>query len=407
MKKTIRLLFYLILLTLPLGQFSRIPLPTALPDINIYLNDVLLPILIILWLGYKMGVQKSLKLPPFWGWLAAFVGITGISLLNGLRWVSVSQWLVGSFYLIRWVEYTMLYWVVYDLFKRREIGERRVIGVMIGAIGVFAAAGLLQFIFFPDFSKYVQHGWDPHYYRVLSTFFDPNFAGIFLVMGVFLIISIVLGEGVEKRYKEKKKNLFYGLVVLLILVAILLTFSRSTYLALVVGIGVMGFLRSRRLLIIFLILAVLSILFIPRVRTRVQGILQPDVTAQLRIEDWLKTAKIVQDNWFLGVGFNTFRYAQERYGFFRDVRGVPQPSGHAGAGADSSFLFLWATTGIFGLLVYLGMLGNFWLRAYQKRGIIPLALTAIIPAWVVHAQFVNSLFYPWVVEFVWILIALL
>lgn len=397
--RLLQLLFYLILLTLPLGQFGRIPLLAGLPDVNIYLNDILLPTLIILWLIYKLGVQKSLKLPPLWGWLAAFAGIAAISLLNGFRWVSPQQWVVGGFYLVRWLEYAFLYWVAYDLIKMGEIREKKVIGVLIGVIGVFAVVGLLQFIFFPDFSKYVQHGWDPHYYRVLSTFFDPNFAGIFLVMGFLLITAVVLGD--------KGKQLFYWLVGLLSLVAILLTFSRSTYLALATGVFIIGFLRSRKLLVIFLILGVLSILFIPRVRTRVQGILQPDVTAQLRIEDWLKTAEIVQDNWLLGVGFNTFRYAQERYGYFRDKRGVPLSSGHAGAGADSSFLFLWATTGIFGLLGYLGMLGNFWFKAYRRKSVVALALIAIIPAWVVHGQFVNSLFYPWVMEFVWILLALL
>lgn len=411
--KILKLLFYLVLLTLPLGQFSKIPLPTGLPDVNLYLNDILLPILILGWLVYKLGVQKSVKLPPLWGWLAAFTAVAAISLLNGLRWVSVSQWLVGSFYLIRWVEYAFLYWVAWDLLQEagnKKQEARNMINLLIYGTAAFAILGLMQFVFFPDFSKYVAHGWDPHYYRVLSTFFDPNFAGIFLVMGFLLITGVFLQTTKSRDDKSDRGNkgrVILGGLAALVLLAIILTFSRSAYLALATGVFIIGFLRSRRLLVIFLILGNLSILFIPRVQTRVQGILQPDVTARLRIEDWLKTAKIVQDNWLLGVGFNTFRYAQERYGFFRGERGVPQPSGHAGAGADSSFLFLWATTGILGLLGYLGMLGNFWLQAYRREGTIPLVLTAIIPAWVVHAQFVNSLFYPWIMEFVWILLALL
>jgi len=61
-------------------------------------------------------------------------------------------------------------------------------------------------------------------------------------------------------------------------------------------------------------------------------------------------------------------------------------------------LFVWATTGVLGLLVYL----RFWLKAVRSKNLI---VTASVTALFAHAVFLNSLFYPWVMAWLWTLLA--
>lgn len=401
--KLVKLLYLSILIALPLGQFARVPLGLGFSG-GVYIYDLLLPLMLGLWLVWKLGEEKEFRLPPLSGRIVLFTALAAISLLSSLRYLSnLTEFLVAALYLWRWLMYAGLYFVGVDLLRRFPGLRRKNYQVLnIGTV-LFAVAGLLQFIFFSDFSQYVSHGWDPHYYRVLSTFFDPNFAGLYLTLGFVLLSSRFL----HKSY-EANRSYFAGILGLgILLMAIVLTFSRSTYLAFAAAVGFLGLLKSRKLLFAMMLAGVLAFVFIPRVQTRVIGAIQLDETTRLRLQDYSKTWKIVKDNPVLGVGFNTFRYIQEDYGYFRDDRGVNQPGGHAGAGADNSFLFLWATTGIGGLLAYLWLLwGQFRLGWERRQNWAGLALAASVVTVVAHTQFVNALFYPWIMAWIWVLTAL-
>jgi len=63
--------------------------------------------------------------------------------------------------------------------------------------------------------------------------------------------------------------------------------------------------------------------------------------------------RIIKDNPLFGVGFNSLRFMKRDYGFLNQ----DWQESHSGAGVDSSVLFVWATTGVFGLGIYLWL---FW-----------------------------------------------
>ncbi len=417
------LIYFLLLLFIaawPLGNLGRFSLAfLGLENVNVYLNDFLLPLLIFVFLTQVFVVKKKFFLPPLSGMLLLFIGAAFLSLLNAQRWLEGKEFLISLLYLVRWVEYAFLYPITFYLarffFSRNKGRQELLFHFLLGAIFIFALLGIMQFVFFPDFSRYVAHGWDPHYYRLLSTFFDPNFAGIFLLLGFNLVLARLLQEGANFSRSQK---LIYPLLAFVFFLAIVLTFSRSSYLAFLTAIFFLGLFKSRQLLFFFLFLALLAYLTIPKVRLRVEGAVHLDVTARARIADWRKTAVIIRDHPFLGVGFNAFRYAQIRYGYFRNQRGLEIPSGHAGAGADSSFLFVAATTGLGGFLLYFLFWWRCWwqsFRNYWRQRTLPstatnsalqLALIISIPALMIQSQFVNSLFFPWIMAWNWILIAL-
>ena len=81
-------------------------------------------------------------------------------------------------------------------------------------------------------------GWDPHIGRLLSTWFDPNFIGGFL--GFILSITIALGLYYWKE-KRTKLALVLGIIGFIGLIALYLTYSRSGYLTLMAGLGMLTF----------------------------------------------------------------------------------------------------------------------------------------------------------------------
>src|SRR5690606_21451003 len=112
--------------------------------------------------------------------------------------------------------------------------------------------------------------------------------------------------------------------------------------------------------------------------------------------------------------FNSYRYAQDRYGIVNQ-----EDSGNAGAGADSSWLFILATTGIVGFIAYAIFYGGLFvgsirlLLRHQHRDHISttirsihLATVAVLFSLIPASMINNSLFYTWILQIWWLLIGL-
>ena len=124
-------------------------------------------------------------------------------------------------------------------------------------------------------------------------------------------------------------------------------------------------------------------------------------TIESRFVNWQQAIQIGRQNFISGVGFNTYRYAQQDDGFSKAQEITPNSS----AGADSSLLFVFATTGVVGLVAYIYFFyKNIVSVCRHKKG--KLCIYAICLSGVfVHSFFVNSLFYPWVLLWLGILLA--
>ena len=406
--KLVRLLLYLLLITLPLGQLGRLPIGGG--HINLYLPDVLIPVIIFVWLGYALAIRRKLDLPPLSNFIFLFGFIALISLVNGKRFIGMGEFLTSAMYLVRWALYVGLYFVVWDLVRegRGKKGERgKIANLLILSGVVLALAGFVQLVVLPDFTTLDPSlGWDPHKNRLASTFFDPNFVGAYLVLTLVLLFSELLYKGVKGL-----RGLNLGAAAA-VFAALILTFSRSAWLMFAVSMGVMGVLKSKKLLVLALIAFLSAYALVPRMQTRIAGGVDPDDSARARIVSWKDTFEIVRENPLIGVGFNTFRYAQERYGLFgfRDSLG-----GRAGAGSDSSLLLVLATTGVVGLSAFLLLgfkgLWGVWEIFVNKDSPPPdksvsLALLSGFAGLLAGSNFINSLFYPWIMVWYWVMLGI-
>jgi hypothetical protein len=107
------------------------------------------------------------------------------------------------------------------------------------------------------------------------------------------------------------------------------------------------------------------------------------------------------------VGFNTFGFAARAYGY--------EIGGKFSFGLDGGLLFIAVMTGVVGLNFYCAMLFAVLRRCRavyrqvertpDERG-LALGVAAVTVAIVVHSTFLNSLLYPFLMEVLWVLWAL-
>ena len=323
------------------------------PDVRVSLLD-----LVVLGFTLKFSFINHLLVPP----ILVFFTIGLVSLIFALPVYGWQATLVGSLYLARWVVYSLFFASIIQLIKPSRITP------LLCSLGLITAIlSLGQYFIFPDVRALAVAEWDPHYYRVVGTWLDPGFTGLILV---FTLIFATL------RHHKFLWVLAY--------IPFALTYSRSSYAAFLVSMTYIAWRRKSLKFFLFVVILFLTTLYaLPRSPGGEGVNLERTYSIQARIDSWTTAWRTFTQHPILGVGFNTYRYAQ----------GASLKS-HAGAGADFSLLFVAATTGLAGLLAYL------W---YLKR-LFSLTPNSYLLALLVHSLFLNSLFYPAVM--VWLALLL-
>jgi putative inorganic carbon (HCO3(-)) transporter len=387
-------IFLAILLVLyPLGQLERIPLPS--PEIGFYFHDVVIVGLVIFWLARKILKKEKIKWPKFSKYIFLFAGIAFITWLINIPKRSGVEILVASLYLMRWVGYAGLYFVIKDS-NIVKLLNGSIIRWLI-TIGTIAAGfGLLQYVFYPDIRPLTVYEWDPHYYRVVGTYLEPGFAGLIYVL-TLILITVKAWES-----KAQKLIIHYSLLIACVYVAFVLTYSRSAYVAYILAMFIIAWMKkSWKFLVVALVVFIITLWVLPRPGG--EGVkLERQHTFWTRFASWQESLTIWKDQPIFGVGFNFYRYANRDYGFSNKARWLYS---HAGAGVDNSFLFVLVTTGVIGLFFYLLMFYKILTQSFKnisQPG--KLILVSSFASCALHAIFNNTLFYPWIMIWLWVLL---
>jgi len=237
----------LILIIFPLGQLAKLPL--GLQNINIYLFDPVIIVLdmVLAWtfirnfLGYQdKNRQKTLftnwrRRPFFHQLLIYFSAIAFFSWLINLGHWGLEKSLPGLLYGLRWTAYLGVFFAAQKLTQTYRAHWQETLNRLAAiSASTIAILGLIQYLWIPNliFMKYF--GWDDHYYRLTAPYFDPGFTGIILVVSILFLMS-----------KIKNKNLPYYFLLGIQFVALLLTYSRSSYLALLAGLFILFWAKKR------------------------------------------------------------------------------------------------------------------------------------------------------------------
>lgn len=350
------------LLLSTLGEFGQFPFGSAK---SISLSEISLLSTLITLFVWQVGIKKKIIFPKILWWIIGF-WIVG---LVGLVWSGV---LTGGLYLVRFMIYSLSAWLGFCLAKNLERWIW-IIGVILAELSIF------QLIILPDLFVLSQFGYDPHINRAFSSLLDPNFFGA--------ILCLILPIGLLKLSKKWDVNWMVGIALILLMVV--LTFSRSAYLALAIELGIFGIFKWRKALVVLIAIVVLGLIFVPKFSERVRGGINLDASAKERIESWQKGLVIWQTSPVIGVGFDNVRYVSSRTNL---VKIFSSDGGNSGAGIDSGIIFILATTGLLGLVIFIG--GWIMLIKYIPKSPDKFVFVVALVGLCVDGQFINSWFYP-------------
>ena len=370
---------FLFLAIFPFGQIVRLSFNFAGYNVPIH------PIDIIVGLGATYSLLFQRQKPKIFLYFRYFVVIVFFSYILSIS-VFGKDVLYGFFYLLRRIAYFLFLSYVWN-FVRKSQGAKKILVDSLLAISVVSAVfGWMQFFLVPDIRPFFVYNWDMHLYRLVGTFLDPSFLGLIIVFG--LIISLY-------RYISEHENK-YILVSVFLLLSLAFTYSRASFVAFGAGVAVLAILHKKyRKIVIWILGLVFIASLLPTARNQT---IRLDRTFSIfsRVANYSQTLTIFKKHPVFGVGFNNLCVARNKY------IGIEDFSSHACSGSDSSILFILATTGVVGLMIFLGSV--YWVFKQYGKSREFRFITPIIAALFVHSFFSNSIFFPWVMGYMSILL---
>ena len=220
---------------------------------------------------------------------------------------------------------------------------------------------------------------------MFSTFLDPNFMGLYLaLLSIFIIGQIIKAS--------KKNTYFYSHFIFagITLLALVLTYSRTAIISLVLGIAFMAiYLKKIKVFAVSIVLLFGGVLALSNFS--IEGMNPVRIaSSEARLESMKEALEIFFDSPIYGVGFNTYRYAQIKKGFRDEKLNIVS---NADAGTDNSFLFVLATTGVIGIFMYLNIWKQIIVQIRKLNISNKVIAFSIIVTLFTASFFINGLFY--------------
>ncbi len=345
-----KIIFEAILILFPFGQLFKFGI------FNLFDGVTLL-----------FAVYTIFKKPKFPNWYKYFLYL--LVYLVFILFVNYKYFEVkGLLYLVRLWSYSMIpVAILNSKLKTNDIFDKMLIVVFF-----VLSFGFLQYFIFPDLTSLKYFNWDDHLLRMTVTFLDPAFLGIILVLGLILALS-------------KNKTL----IACLLSFGLMFTYSRASFLSLlfVFVVDLIKYKNIKRF--IFLLSSFLIILFLPR-NIGEGTTLTRTVSIQNKFTDFSSSLYIIKSSPIFGVGFNNLCTAKQ------DILPIyTKPESHSCSGVDSSILFVLATSGIIGLFFFVK-----FLLSVKSNYLLNLSFVAVL----IHSTFTNTLFYPHVMFWLFVLL---
>ncbi len=332
------------------------------------------------------AVLYRTRTPPMTLWRPMMYVVAAALLVTALRAALYGVAGLGAecLYIGRWFVYALIYRYLMEE-KRDRLSVWRYTLYWSGVS--MAVLGLIQLVWYPYLRNLSYLGWDPHLNRVFSTLFDPNFAGIVYVL------TLILGASL---YVSGRLSSWWGRAGMLITsVALLFTYSRSSFLAAAAAI-IIWCIAYRR----YALGAALVVVFMLCIAVLPHGGEGQNLFRVASSAARIGSMKIGWDRLMqaplIGTGF------------------VARPAGNEPAtlsrtgGVDTSILYVASSGGVIVLVLYLYMIWQQYgigVRVLQKHTKDAFLLTSL-GAVLVHSIFTNSLLYPWVMAWMWIAVGL-
>ena len=226
--------------------------------------------------------------------------------------------------------------------------------------------GLIQYFAWPNFTYFSAYNWDPHLFRLVSTFFDPTFTGLIFLM---FIVTLFVQE--------------YPINYLIIpYIALALTYSRSSLLSFIIVFAYIAKKqKNAKIFFISLFILLCTLFVLPRFEGEGSK-LERTSSIKAKIENYRQAIVLYKKSPIIGFGYNNLPY----------VRDYLKTDSHANGGFDGSLMTILTTTGIIGLILFCLGLKQYFLTSDTLHKTLLISI-------LIHSIFSNSLLYPWVFLF--------
>ncbi len=295
--------------------------------------------------------------------------------------------------------FTLFYFVVINTIENKKQYKFILYLCVISAV-LTAIMGLYQYIFGDVYSQ----AWlDSNMFedikmRVYSTFENPNVYGEYLLLMIPIMMSLLWTE--KGVFKKIVLFAFFGISML----ALILTFSRGCWLAIIFSIGLLMIIIDKRFVFLgFLLLLILPFVLPETIINRFMSIGNlSDSSTSYRVYIWMGTLAMLKDYWFCGVGLgeSSFNTIYPLYSY----ASIQTPHSH------NTYLQLVSQFGIVGLIVFLGIIYNFYktttISAVKKKNIILVGFIASMTGFLIEGMFDYTWYNYRVILIFWIVIAL-
>lgn len=273
------------------------------------------------------------------------------------------------------------------------------ISIFVIAGTISALYGLYQYFFGDIYSQEWLDGnmFEEIKMRVYSTFSNPNVFGEYLLL--VIPFSIILF--IESRGWLKKIFWFANFGILML--ALILTFSRGCWLGIIFSLFLLAILIDKRLIWLGVLCLILAPFILPEsIITRFTSIgNMADSSTSYRVYIWIGTIAMLKDYFLSGIGLGTasFNLVYPLYAY----NDIVAPHSH------SLYLQLFVEYGVVGFIVFIGVIYNFYKETFisyiRKKDLMICASIAAITGFLVQSATDYTFYNYRVILVFWMVIA--
>lgn len=362
--------------------------------------NVFIGFLIAAFLLKKLLIRERLFRPgPLNIPLSLLFIITCLSAINS---ISLFDTLKGGIF--RLAQYILIFYIVKDEVKDKAHLNKILFSLVLGAV-LASSNGIFQVITGRDFIRGYKPILNIGLLRATASFKDANILGIYLSAIVPAILGLAL------YYLKGAKKAFLFLISLLVLMAIALTYSRPTLLAVYVILLFFGWARKdKALLSLLLIFTLASPLVMPKsVKEWAKEVEYNPLRFMCnddRIAVYIHSLNMIKAHPVIGVGANAFMKSYKMYKEFPEYRGIVTLDEMK---AHNNFLHMAGEIGLSGLLIFFWFLYRLFRESkniYRLAGdnylkTVSLSLIACLIAFLINGLTESSLYYSVVAVLFW------
>ena len=333
-----------------------------------YLYELFLVVFIIL-LAFKIEFRKILSgntsILIFLSWILFGLLISTFS-------YKILDNIVALLYTLRLSAYFIYLIIIKNYFKKNKDAKHAWNVGIVFFLALTIVFSFVQYFLYPNIGNLAYLGWDPHLYRMVGLFFEPQLAvaiyGL-LFLYIHYLNSFARNQKIFLPPSNYLPNLYkVGIDMLhvaakilvtslkfipaVLFIMIFLTVSRGGIIAFIIT---LLFVFRKKIKAILLGLFIIAVIFIDVPKPQSEGLnIFRTSSIQTRLIDYQKAFKIWQKSPVLGIGYNHIRFEKDKLEE-KPLTEKYNPS-HASSSFHSSFLIILVTSGVIGLAIYLWVL---------------------------------------------------